>query len=100
MTATVKVPGVLPAAGVTVSQLTPLLLVAVAVKLSDAAPAPLTEIVWVGGAAPPTVCVNASDAGAALSVASDTCSLTGMVTGLLATGSPAGLVAVMVMLPL
>jgi hypothetical protein len=90
---------VLPAAGVTVSQLTPLVLVAIAVKFRGDEPTPVTAMLCGAGTAPPTTWVNASEAGAAASVPTDTCSVTGMVTGLLATGCPAGLVAVTVMLP-
>jgi hypothetical protein len=92
------VAGVVAAAGVTVSQLTPLVFVAETVKFK-AELAPLTAMVWAGGAAPPILCENARDAGVALIVPTTTCKVTGIVTGLSITGSPDGLVTVTVMLP-
>jgi len=96
---TVIEPGVVPLAGVMVSQL-PLPLVAVAADQLSGCPLLETAMVCAAGAAPPAVCVKESVAGVTDSTPEVTVKVTGMVMGLLATGAPLGLVAVMVMLPL
>ena len=91
LTLTVTLPGVVPLAGLTESQLPPLVVAAVAVKLIDPG-VPVTLMLWVAGAGPPCTCEKVSDAGVAASDPAPTVKLTGTVTGV-APG------AVMVMVP-
>ncbi len=98
MAVTVIVPEVDPLAGVIVSQLPVPLVTTAAVQLS-ACPLLDTVMVCAAGAAPPAVCANESVAGATDNTPAVTVNVTGIVIGLLATGAPLGLVAVMVTLP-
>lgn len=87
MADTLTVPGVVPLAGVTVSQLPPVVVAPVAVKLI-APGAPASAMVCAAGAVPPAGCVKvnpaAVGAGVAVMVPEVTVRVTVIVAGLLA----------------
>lgn len=91
--------GVVPVAGVTVSQLPPASVVAVAEKLRAALTGTLVTVTVWAAAEPPCGWVNFSSAVGTWIAPEVTESVTGMVMGLLATAAPPGFAAVMVMVP-
>ena len=105
LTVTVRLAGVLPDVGVTVSHEGRLL--AVALKLSGEPVLLLRAMVCEAGAGPPAACVKLSAVGLAVSgkedevdVSAVTWSTTGITTGLFGTSLPSEAVAIIFRIPL